>query len=41
MDKDMLQQLIKVFIRPHLEYAQQAWSPYLKKDISLLESVVG
>jgi hypothetical protein len=39
MDKDMLQQLIKVFIRPHLEYAQQAWSPYLKKDISLLESV--
>jgi len=39
MNKDMLQQLIKVFIRPHLEYAQQAWSPHLKKDISLLESV--
>jgi len=39
MDKDMLQQLIKVFIRPHLEYAQQAWSPHLKKDIRLLESV--
>ena len=39
MDKDMLQQLIKVFIRPHLEYAQQAWCPHLKKDIMLLESV--
>jgi len=39
MNKDMLQQLIKVFIRPHLEYAQQAWSPYLRKDINLLESV--
>ena len=23
MNKDMLQQLVKVFIRPHLEYAQQ------------------
>ena len=39
MNKDMLQQLIKVFIRPHLEHAQQAWSPYLRKDINLLESV--
>ena len=39
MNKAMLQLLIKVFIRPHLEYAQQAWSPQLKKDISLLESV--
>ena len=39
MNKAMLQQLIKVFIRLHLEYAQQAWSPQLKKDISLLESV--
>ena len=40
MNKDMLQRLIKVFIRPHLEYAQQAWSPHLKKDmISLVESV--
>ena len=39
MNKDMLLQLIKVIIRPHLEYAQQAWSPYLRKYINLLESV--
>ena len=36
MNKDMLVQLIKVFIRPHLEYAQQAWSPHLKKDMGLI-----
>ena len=39
MNKDMLVQLIKTFIRPHLEYGQQASSPYLKKDIKLLEDV--
>ena len=39
MDKDMLVQLIKTFIRPHLEYGQQASSPYLKKDLKNLEDV--
>ena len=39
MDKDMLVQLIKTFIRPHLEYGQQASSPYLRKDIDMLEAV--
>ena len=39
MNKDMLVQLIKTFIRPHLEYGQQASSPYLKKDIKQLEDV--
>jgi ribonucleases P/MRP protein subunit RPP40 len=29
----------KSFIRPHLEYAVQAWSPQLKKDIALLKAV--
>ena len=36
-DKDVIIQLFKVFVRPHLEYAVQAWSPYLAKDIEILE----
>jgi len=31
--------LYKGFIRPHVEYAVQAWSPYLKKDTEHLEKV--
>jgi len=27
------------FVRPHLEYAIQAWSPYLRKDIDCVERV--
>ena len=38
-EKDVLVQLYKVFVRPHLEYAIQAWSPYLVKDIEILEKV--
>ena len=38
-NKDVLTQLYKVFVRPHLEYAVQAWSPYTMKDIDLLEKV--
>ena len=38
-DKDTLIQLYKVFVRPQLEYAQCAWSPYLVKDIEVLEKV--
>jgi hypothetical protein len=38
-DKDVILNLYKSLIRPHLEYCVQAWSPYLRKDIDLLEGV--
>ena len=31
--------LYKGYIRPHLEYAVQAWSPHLRKDIDCLETI--
>ncbi len=31
--------LCENFIRPHLEYSFQAWRPWLRKDIKLLEDV--
>ena len=32
-------QVYKVFVRPHLEYAVSAWSPWHKKDVDMLEKV--
>jgi hypothetical protein len=29
--------IYKTYIRPHLEYAIQAWSPYFSNDIECLE----
>ena len=38
-DKKCFTMLYRTYIRPHLEYAVQAWCPYLKKDITMLEKV--
>jgi ribonuclease P/MRP protein subunit RPP40 len=39
LSKDVLLKLYKSLVRPHLEYYVQAWRPYLKKDIELIEGV--
>ena len=31
--------IYNTYVRPHLEYCEQAWSPYLQKDKTCLEKV--
>ena len=38
-EKSLIVPLYKAIVRPHLEYCIQAWSPYLRKDIDLLEKI--
>ena len=38
-DKRFIVPLYKAIVRPHLEYCIQAWSPYLRKDIDMLEKI--
>ena len=39
LDKSTFLILYKCYVRPHLEYSIQAWSPYLQKDIVCMEQV--
>jgi len=39
IDKDSFLILYKTYIRPHLEYCVQSWSPSLLKDIACLEQI--
>ena len=38
-EKSIIVLLYKTIVRPHIEYCIQAWSPYLKKDIDMLETI--
>ena len=37
--KSFIIHLYKAIFRPHLEYRIQAWNPYLRKDIDMLEKI--
>jgi len=39
LDKESFLIIYKGFVRPHFEYAKQAWSLYLRRDIDCLEKV--
>ena len=38
-EKGLIVPLYKAIVRPNLEYCIQAWRPYLRKDIDMLEKV--
>ena len=38
-EKSLIVPLYKAIVRPHLEYCIQAWSPYRRKDIDMLEKI--
>ena len=37
--KDVIVRLYKALVRPRLEFCVQAWCPYLRKDIAMIERV--
>ena len=39
IDKEDFKIIYNTYVRPHLEYCEQDWSPYLQKDKTCLEKV--
>ena len=37
--REVMLQIYKVFVRPHLEYAITAWAPWQRKDVEALEKI--
>ena len=37
--KEVMKTLCNAYVRPHLEYCVQAWSPHYQKDLVMLEKV--
>ena len=37
--KEVVCCLYNAYVRPHLEYCIQAWSPHYRQDVNLLEAV--
>ena len=37
--KEVIKKLYNAYVRPHLEYCIQVWSPYYRHDLDMLESV--
>jgi len=40
LDEEDFMLIYKTYIRPHMEYCVQAWSPHLAKDIQTVENVL-
>ena len=38
-EKSLIVPLYKAIVRPHLDYYIQAWSPYIRKDMDMLEQI--
>jgi len=39
LNTDEFKILYKTYVRPHMEFCIQAWSPYLQKDTKCLENI--